>query len=73
MYSISWKKSRNTWMTERVPFWKIFSMVGKTSNRDSQSINTGGCKGASKKCQGTRYFAFTEGLSDPILFCKKRV
>lgn len=40
-------------------------MVGKTSNRDSQSINAGGCKGASKKCQGTRYFAFT--FNSPML------
>ena len=34
-------------------------MVRKTSGRNSQSLETGGCSAAVEKCQGTYYLAFT--------------
>ena len=36
----------NTWMTKIVPFWKSSALVRKTSVRNPQSLNTGGCKAA---------------------------
>ena len=39
-------------------------MVRKTSGRNSQSLETGGCSAAVEKCQGTYYLAFTLKLAD---------
>lgn len=44
MYSIFWKKSRNTWITSIIFPGGFSVVVGKTSGRDSQRLNIGGCK-----------------------------